>query len=378
MAAATMAASMFAVDISSTVKMGVTAAKKNGDDIEFLALDKTNQKDNDALIFSGSSEKAGGQFQLWYQYDGENGEKVYTEEGSTNPWELGKSLGVHGLRIRNVNVWFKPLDNLKVTVGDTNLDSYKEHIFWWHGVYGAKPGSWGAFGGEYIAGNGFKAEFSPIDGLELTAVALPGAYTVTTDKDTGKVTTNPFISTAKDFVVKNYGIKAKVNLGAFADLPMTAAALFVDKGDQKYVAIGADYGNEWGGNFYAFANVSLNLNKDGLAGLAIDNAEYFVFDALKLQTHLPVVLYKEGDDMKVGLYATAKVSYALSNCTPYVIMSNNRDGDAGWTFDNFKFAMTVQPGVTFNVGSAGFDASLRLDIADSVNWSVPVAITVGL
>lgn len=365
MAAAAMAASMFAVDISSTMKMDITAAKKNGDAIDFLTLNEANQKDSDALIFSANGDKAGASFQLWYKYDGENGEKVYTEVGSTNSWELGKSLGVHGLRIRNVSMWFKPVDSLKVTVGDTTLDSYKEHIFWWHGVYGAKPGSWGAFGGEYIGGNGFKAEYTPINGLELTAVALPGVG-------------NAFISTAKGSKVANYGVKAKFNVGTVADLPMTAAALFVDKGDQKYVAIGADYGNEWGGNFYAFANVSLNLNKDGLAGLAIDNAEYFVFDALKVQTHLPVVLYKEGDAMKVGLYATAKATYALGSCTPYLILSNNRDGDAGWCFDDFKFTMCVQPGVTFNVGSAAFDASLKLNIADSVDWSVPVGITVGL
>lgn len=364
MAAAAMAASMFAVDISSTMKMDISAAKKNGDAIDFLTLNEANQKDSDALIFSANGDKAGASFQLWYKYDGTNGENTYNDVGGLYG-DPNKAAEFHGLRIRNVSMWFKPVDALKVTVGDTNLDSYKEHIFWWHGVYGAKPGSWGAFGGEYIAGNGFKAEYTPINGLELTAVALPGVG-------------NAFISTAKGSKVANYGVKAKFNIGTVADLPMTAAALYVDKGSQKYVAIGADYGNEWGGNFYAFANVSLNLNDNGLAGLAIDNAEYFVFDALKVQTHLPVVLYKEGDAMKVGLYATAKATYSLGSCSPYLILSNNRDGDAGWCFDNFKFAMTVQPGVTFNVGSAAFDASLRLDIADSVNWQVPVAITVGL
>jgi len=54
----------FAVDISATVKMDATLAGDSGEDVEFLKLNNKDQKDNDALIFSASGEKAGGQFQV--------------------------------------------------------------------------------------------------------------------------------------------------------------------------------------------------------------------------------------------------------------------------------------------------------------------------
>ena len=58
-AAIACAATMFAVDISSTVKMNADIVRKSGDNVEFFAVNKQGQKDNDALIFSANGEKAG-------------------------------------------------------------------------------------------------------------------------------------------------------------------------------------------------------------------------------------------------------------------------------------------------------------------------------
>lgn len=357
MAAAAMAASMFAVDFSATVKMDATIAGKNGDDVDFLTLNKKDQKDNDALIVSANAGKAGAQFQLWYTYDGTDS----TSGGAPVTPDVNNPI-----RIRNVRAWFKPIDMMTVTVGDTNLDSYKEMIFWWHGVYGAKPGSWGAFGGEHLGGNGVKVEVSPIAGLDIAVALLPGVG-------------NPFISTAKDFKIKNYS--AKVKYSNIAGLPISAAVQFTDKGAQKLLGIGADYGSPWSGNFYAFLNVNLNMNDDGLQGISFDNYEKFTMNAFQAQAHLPVVLYKSGDKFDVGMYASLKATYALDGFTPYVLITNEPDGDKGWCFDdNFKFSLTVQPGVTFNVGTAAFDIGVRLDMADGADlgWKIPCGITVGL
>jgi hypothetical protein len=141
--------------------MDTTIANKAGDDVEFLKVNEKDQKDGDALIISGSSDKAGAQFQLWYRFDGTDG----TKDG--NPVDPTEKAAIH---VRNVNIWFKPIDQVKITVGNVAIDSYKEQIFWWHGVYGAKPGSWGAFGGEYIGTQaGVKAEIKPIDNLTFEA-----------------------------------------------------------------------------------------------------------------------------------------------------------------------------------------------------------------
>lgn len=359
MAALACAASMFAVDISSTVKMDTTIVGNNGDDIEFFKVNKKDQKDSDALIFSANTEKAGGQFQLWYKFDGTDTTKPDVDIEK-------QEVSVNGLNVRNVNLWFKPIDSLKVTVGNVNLDSYKEQIFWWHGVYGEKPGSWGAFGGEYIAGVGAKVEFNPIENLALTFAFMPGIDT-------------PWISTAKDSKIKNYAVKAKYS--NIADMPISATVVFADKGDNKIIGIGADYSAN---GLYAFLNANINLNDDGFAAISFDNYEKYAKDAFTVQAHLPVSIFKDGDDMKVGMHATVKGSYALDGCTPYLLISNEPDGDAGWVFDdNLKFKMTFQPGVTFNVGAAGFDIAARIDVdaaneKQPVNWKVPCAITVGL
>ena len=373
-AAAACAVSMFAVDFSATVKMDTEIAAKNGDAVDFLKIKSKDQKDSDALIISGSSDKAGGQFQLWYQYDGTDGGNLYRDltkleaNKSNGAWENDNLYKPHGLRIRNVNLWFKPIDQIKVTIGNVAIDSYKEQIFWWHGVYGAKPGSWGAFGGEYIGTQaGVKAEIKPIDNLTFEAALFQGI-------DTAQ------FSTASGYEYKGYAVKAKYGFDGGS-----AAAVFADKGKdgQKYVAIGADYSGIAG--LYFFGNLSFNLNKDGLQGFAFDDYVKYSADALTIQAHLPFVMFKEGNAFKAGMYATLKLSYAMDGFTPYLLCTTEPDGDAGWTFDDsFKFFMTFKPGVTFNVGSAAFDAAFRLDFNDAnagsakVNWSVPVGITVGL
>lgn len=354
------AASMFAVDISSTVQMEASIINDDANDnIEFFTLKNKNQKDADALIFSASTDKAGAQFQLWYNYDGTNGENDYADDVANKKY--------HGLRIRGVNLWFKPIDALKVTVGDINLDSYKEQIFWWHGVYGEQPGTWGAFGGEYIAGNGFKLDVTPMDGLDITAAIFPGIDTA-------------WVSTAANSGYKGYGLKVKYTYGAGS-----VAAVWADKGKSadKIIAIGSDYNAD---GLYFFGNVNFRFNGDfDFQAVTIDDFVKYSLDAFTIAAHLPVSIYKAGNDFKVGLHASVKATYALDAATIYFLASNEPDGDAGWTFDNFKFKMTFKPGVTFNVGSASFDVAIRADVdagaaasAGKFNWSVPAVIKVGL
>lgn len=377
-AAIACAATMFAVDISSTVKMNadIVRKSKSGDNVEFFAVNNTDQKDNDALIFSANGEKAGGQFQLWYRFDGTDGLNLYKDqtkkEAGTNdkdkPWEDENLDTPHGLRIRNVNLWFKPIDMIKVTVGNVSVDSYTEKIFYWHGVHGEKPGSWGNFGGDYIAGVGVKTEVSPISGLDITFAFMPGIDTA-------------WISTAEGSKVTNFALKAKYS--NIADLPLSATVVYADKNQNKVIGIGADYGNLYGAGLYAFANISIAFDKDfKFTALSVDNYEKYVVDALKVEAHLPVSIYKNGDKVGVGMHASVKASYTIDAFTPYLVVTNEPDGDAGWVFDdNFagNFKITTKVGTTFGVGSANFDACLRLDFAkDTVNWKVPVGITVSL
>lgn len=374
-AAITCAATMFAVDISSTVKMNADIVRKSGDNVEFFAVNNKDQKDSDALIFSANGEKAGGQFQLWYRFDGTDGGKSYKdiskkEAGtSAGSWEDDNVAGTpHGLRIRSVNLWFKPIDMIKVTVGNVSVDSYTEKIFYWHGVHGEKPGTCGNFGGDYIAGVGVKTEVSPISGLDITFAFMPGIDTA-------------WISTAEGSKVTNFALKAKYS--NIADLPLSATVVYADKDQNKFIGIGADYGNLYGAGLYAFANISIAFDKDfKFTALSVDNYEKYSVDALKVEAHLPVSIYKNGDKVGVGMHASVKASYTIDAFTPYLVVTNEPDGDTGWIFDdNFadNFKITTNVGTTFGVGSANFNAYLRLDFAkDTVNWKVPVDITVSL
>lgn len=352
----------------------IVRKSKSGDNVEFFAVNNTDQKDNDALIFSVNGEKTGGQFQLWYRFDGTDGLNLYKDQTkkdagtSAGPWEDSNLNAPHGLRIRNVNLWFKPIDMIKVTVGNVSVDSYTEKIFYWHGVHGEKPGTWGNFGGDYIAGVGVKTEVSPISGLDITFAFMPGIDTA-------------WISTAEGSKVTNFALKAKYS--NIADLPLSATVVYADKNQNKVIGIGADYGNLYGAGLYAFANISIAFDKDfKFTALSVDNYEKYSVDAFKVEAHLPVSIYKDGDKVGVGMHASVKASYTIDAFTPYLVVTNEPDGDAGWIFndkfaDNFKLTTTL--GTTFNVGSASFNASLRLDFAkDTVNWKVPVAITVGL
>ncbi len=357
----------FAVDISATVKMDATLANDNGEEVEFLKLNSKDQKDSDALIFSASGEKAGGQFQVWYKYDGSDGAQagVDVSDPADPKVNLSSTLGV-----RKANIWVKPIDMLKITVGDVNLDSYKEHIFWWHGVYGEQPGTWGAFGGDYLAGAGAKVELTPIENLSIEAGIFAGAN-------------KALFSTLDDYEYGAFGLKAKYGFG-----PGSATVVFANKGKDadKIIGVGADFSGVEG--LYAMANLNFCLNNsDGFKAFTLDDYVEYSLDAFKVQVHLPFSLFKVGDDFKTGLHATVKASYAIDGFTPYLLISNEPDGDKGWDFsaDEFNFTMTFKPGVEFKVGDAAFNVGFRADVAskaandyDKFNWSVPVEISLGL
>ena len=356
----------FAVDISATVKMDASLANDSGEDVEFLTIKNKDQKDSDALIFSASGEKAGGQFQVWYTYDGTEGKLNVSDV----PVDENDNIVGQYLKIRKANIWVKPIDMLKITVGDVNLDSYKEHIFWWHGVYGEKPGSWGAFGGEYLAGAGAKVELTPIENLSIEAGIFAG---------TGKA----LFSTNDDASYGAFGLKAKYGFG-----PGSATVVFANKGKDadKIIGIGGDFTGVEG--LYAMANLNFRLNNaDGFVAFTLDDYVEYSLDAFKVQVHLPFSLFKVGDDFKTGLHATVKASYAMDAFTPYLLITNEPDGDKGWDFsaDEFNFTMTFKPGVEFKVGEAAFNVGFRADVQskaandyDKFNWSVPVEISLGL
>ena len=377
--AATFASSVFAADFAARAVMEGNIAGGDKDKVTIWSLSEKEQKDADALIVSVNGDNAGAQFQMWYKYD---------------------ASGSAPLNIRNTNIWFKPIDMLKVTVGDVSVGTYKEMIDFWKVGSGERadahqPWTWSGYAS--VEGPGLSLELTPIAGLWLNAgvTAKPGTSFATIGKDS--------------FEYAAYGAAAKYT---FADFPLSAAISWRDagKGKEKILAVGADYGNNWADGFYGMLNVRMrfedvkyeitdkNFVEPGkilqrtwdcgtvLSAIVFDNYFKYSVSGLSIQLRAPVTIrmvsdmdgkfkasefgYSDPSWMAYELY----VSYPIGSVTTYLDVEN----DNAITF-NDKFAdkvlqMNIKPGVKFNVGACSLDMGVQISLAEgakSVSWSVP-------
>ncbi len=148
-----MATSMFAVDFAARVYMtgniadgtiDITDDGKKGNAANIWTLSKTDQKDADAFVMSVNGEKSGAAFQFWYNYD---------------------ASGSADLVVRSTSLWFKPIDQLKITIGDVDVGTYKESMDWWKVASGEKAAdhqtwTWSSYA--TVSGAGISAEYTPI------------------------------------------------------------------------------------------------------------------------------------------------------------------------------------------------------------------------
>ena len=171
-AALMLASSVSAVDFAAKVYMtgdvagGNIAVEKNEDGTlknssngYVFKLNETDQKDADALVLSANGDKAGAQFQMWYKYDG---------AGSAAP------------SIRSTSLWFKPIDMLKITVGDVSIKTYNEMLHYWKDPVGGSYDDWNSWTAKYssfatVEGAGINLELVPVAGLTINAGMAPGA-----------------------------------------------------------------------------------------------------------------------------------------------------------------------------------------------------------
>lgn len=434
MAAVAMAASIFAVDFSATVKMdtnlfGLDGSKKVNDwndggkvkdsdtAVKFLALDKKDQKDSDALIMSVNGDKAGAAFQFWYNYSGDENDAI---------------------KVRNANIWFKPIDQLKITVGNNSYGTYKERMGWWRTATGASYTSssywsnrWSSFAS--VEGSGIAFDITPMDKLSINLGFDPGAgnsWVNLTGNDDGDGTVLAYGATVQYQILDNLSAAVSwrdtgINLGKKSEKDGA------DKGGAKILSVGADFGN-WGTPYYGFLNARFYFNdvtdektgwEDadvhlsdkygmGLRGIAIDNYFSYSLDTgigkLKLEENCPITIRGlQKYDTDAEKYAdpsymtfAVKASLALDSLTPYLKIENNED----WTpivfaakevKENFAdvFGFNTHIGTTLNVGSCAIDASLVIKYVQyaytstetwkavhnnaQINFAVPITFSIG-
>ncbi len=396
-AAVMLASSVFAADMAAKVYMtgNVAGGTFNGDATEayFWNLTKQDQKDADALVISTNGDKSGANFQFWYNYDG---------SGSAN------------LVVRSTNLWFKPIDMVKVIVGDVSESNYKEHIDWWKVAKGEAASAhqtytWSSYA--TVEGSGLAVEVTPIDGLTVNAGVAPGAGTNWMDISKSGVS---YLA---------YGAGAQYNFSNLLGIPLSAAISWRDAGNdaEKILSIGADYGNDFADGIYAMVNLRVRWDQTkftvaygdennttttvtralSLDAIALDNYVKYAAGALKIQVRAPITIRgifgtpdKKYDFMNTtyGLdsatvdkaWASAdpcwmsyevKIAYALGSFTPYLDIENDTAVTFNSDFGKKLLNTTFQAGVSLNVGSCAIDIGAKLDLSGAeegkISWSVP-------
>ncbi len=364
------AASMFAVDFAARNYMSGSIAGGDKDSAYIWKLNSSNQKDTDALVLSADGEKAGAKMQFWYKYDGVSNDAkvayngVYGIDGSAN----------QVLRVRSVSIWFKPIDMLKITVGDLSTKLFGETLHYWKDPAGTKDLGFSSYG--TVEAPGINIDVTPIDGLLVTAGIAPG-----TDKN--------FVSFVKDAdaSVLAYGAGAKYDLNGIAGIPLAVGIEFRSAGTkaEKVLGIGASYGNRYGEGFYGMVEGRLRMNEgnsEKLDGITINNHFRYATGAFEAHLRAPVTI-RTGENEAAWMVWSAKVSYALNNITPYILLANDDNWGWLWTLnDKFadSFCLTVKPGITFNVGAVSFDIAAKIDVANkssnnAVSWSLPFEVS---
>lgn len=386
----------------------VDDGKNNDPTFNFLTAKETDQKDADALVFDVSGERAGAHFQGWYKYDGS---------------------GSAALKARSTSIWLKPLDSVKVTLGDIDVGTYLETIDWWKAAAGEKYSAhqtwtWSSYAS--VSGAGVSAEWTPLSGLWLTAgVAADGVNSfaeLVTQGDTAGENTS----------YARWGAAVKYDFNGVTGLPLTAAVSFRDAGkdDVKIIAVGFDYGQRWADGFYGFLNArfrfekesySVAYKKDGhtyvipaamdevvFSAIALDNMVKFKAGAFTVLGRFPFTVrgfitpkandetfwkllrretrLQKNDVDPCWMSYEVRAEYAAGPVTWYLDIENDNAITINKDFTTKVVNATVQPGASFSIGNCSLDVGVQVTVPqvdfgegkalDNLKWAVPFTMGV--
>ncbi len=349
-AAAVLATSVFAADVSAATKIKGEVLKYDGSAESFKLFKEGNDSHEYAqpnITFSISDDKAGAEVKL-------------SSDGGTKEVKLVKQT-----------IWFKPVDVLKITAGNFDVALNKEKIKWTESVTG-------------LGGNGLLLSLN-VSGFSLDAgFAANEAYWLT--------------STKSDPIIKNFFFKAgySADFGTIAGYiefnrqrdgrrPYAFHDMYFGLGDDaiKYetntgaigdIHFGAGYSNNFNG-IDVFVNVAGFMGKDfnwvrpeAYIGGNVDAFGYQAFVA-------PIIFLNNKDGVKqdpaVNLELVAKVTYQLEPCKIYAQFYDNQ-------LLNKKFVSTIEVGAEGSCGVANWKVWAQIDTKanDKVDIAVPFELTV--
>ena len=346
------AGAAFAADVSAKVKIdGSLFAYGNDKTVSALSIKHGNESWNPTLAFSFNGEKAGATFKIYDPSCGVSENYTATEYG--------------------FSIWYKPVDILKMTVGEWSTSLNQEQIDWSHS-------------NTAIDKNGYCAEIST-NGFTFDAFLAPGWSAVKKANPTWQdAIPVSWFSKADggDAVIADTYFKAAYSAG-FGNL----SGSFEMKAKDNYV-FAAGYGNTFGTvNMFVnglgtvvngdFAQVRGELfAKTAVGGV---NLATFLAGGYSLADGNNFSGWKIAESTvkdKAAFGATFKASMPVAGVTPYLYI---KDGN----FLADKFAIEVKPGVTGNVGEMSYEVALdinydaaKADPESKVSVNVPVSFTV--
>ncbi len=331
-AAAAMAASVFAVDFTAGVRLqGNLFGYDESGNVTLLEEHHENQFYHKPISFAIGGDTAGGQLKLT---------DVTDNAVKTDAW----------------SIWFKPFDALKVTVGRWSTNLNQEHIGWCNTDSGIETDGYalsfgsGSFSADIFLASGNSNAFVSVPKEGDASVAeLYAKFQFGADFGTINAMFNA-INTFKDFRFGAGVNVAGLPVGLWANVIGTYAAE-----EFQRIRVEADVSGNAGslgyevfiaGGYHAATNVGAANAFTGVEGWHVGGS------------------YGLGEPAAfVGMYA--KLSFPMGTLGGFVEI---KDGD----FLAKDFSMVVQPGFTTNVGGCEIKASVEATLQKNVKINVPV------
>lgn len=317
LAAAAMAGSLFAVDMSAALKFNGSIFNSADKTVMSLEQPKAQKGHGQTGIdLTVSADKAGATLILGNGYSGKN------------------AVNYEGFKM-----WVQPADFLKINLGELDYCLNKESIDYAGCINGA-------------GSQGFAFDVTPVDGLTINAVLNPGYAAWMTDGNVGNTAVYAKYATGAGTFGAAW-VKADVQYG-----PEGSKVTYAD----NLVSLG--YSNNFNG-VDVFADASILL-LDEVTGIKADLFVKGNADAFGYAVYVDFDQNNTADTTAVG--AKGKFTYNMGSCTPYVyVKCENFMADA--------FKMTLKPGVNFNIGAAGVEIAADVTIADTTTVNVPFGIS---
>jgi len=366
----------FAVDFSASTVLKGSLWGTDG-----FSLNNENQKDADLLTVSVSDEVWGSNFRLWAPLVSANPilqdstGTALTGPGTPYTANIGADGGL--VQLRKLNIWVKPIDMLKITVGAVESGLYTEQLDWWQVPNGAAAAGMGWSSDTATAGNGgVNLELTPMADLWILAGISPGIGNnfVVKNGDNLEVGDNTNFGLAAKYTIADFG-----SVGvAYRNNGGTTAGDKVTWNEMNF-RVGFDVSSVEG--LYAFLQgiFTIDAGAESISGVVIDEYVSYTAGDFNVKATFPVTVRVTGDTgddsyMSYDVKAGYKV---MDNVTPYVRLEQQ---GAAILLNDIKFMPSIKLGADYTIGSVTFDTAVQINVPDpddsaaKVTWSVPFSM----